>query len=246
MPTPARIGSTSPTPRPSRAYGRGGAVPAVRHHVVVELVLDRLEVVAKCSSARTAGPTDAEAKSAREERVLVVRLQAVAGLELSRAASPSIPNQPCFGISVDAQVAPHREVDDRGRDVERVGLLVDERADLTRAQPVGGHELDGDRVVAADGARSSCRRSRLPNTTSAADPRKRRSRPTCGRQQGERRATAAPSRPPAGTSVFGRAAKRPPERPALLEDGLWGRRRSHRAGSRPPRSARVGREVGRC
>ena len=47
--------------------------------------------------------------------------------------------------------------------------------------------------------------SSVPNTTSAPDPRKRRSRPR--RVSSAKPTTAAPSSTPAGTSVFGRAAK---------------------------------------
>ena len=70
----------------------------------------------------------------------------------------------------DREPAAHREVDDRGGDVDEVRVLVDERPDLAGQDAVGRHELDRARVARAEPRRVSSAPVVLPNAASMAEP----------------------------------------------------------------------------
>ena len=137
------------------------------------------------------------------------------GTARRRACARSAGSSPSFGSLVSFQsclnwyhslstssifeVAAHREVDDRGGDVERVRLEVDERAELAGAQVVGRHELDRGLVLRGAAPRSSGASARPSRTrrrprTRRSDGRARTSRPGRSRSRPAAREQSAAER----------------------------------------------------
>ena len=131
---PATTIERDPRRLPRRAHRlRVGAEPALGGDVVVEAVLHLGHRRRERGPQRPRAVTDVRpGEDLEEQRVLERQQRAVAVLQLHQG--------PVLGLLVrvgprhllDAQPPPHGQVDEGRGDVDRVGLLVDERAHLAR------------------------------------------------------------------------------------------------------------------
>ena len=109
----------------------------------------------------------------------------VVGLVGARELPVAPPEQPRLLGLLDGEEPAHREVDDRRRHVERVGLEVDQRADLSGAEVVGRHELDRRLVLPTerDALVTGAARRVLARRVAATRTRRRPRRPALRRSR---------------------------------------------------------------
>src|SRR5829696_3483470 len=111
-------------------------------------IADPLAVRAGIRRARTNSSTPISVTALEQpavEQPLVLHQVSLAVRQLHEQPVAG-PEEPLARLLLDPQVPADRQVDDRRRDVEDVGPLVEQRPELTRPQPVGRRELHGHRA----------------------------------------------------------------------------------------------------